>query len=86
MVTHNIKCINPYFNHINFGAKQFEVRLNDRNYQNRDIVVLEEYLPETSKYTGRYVMVKISYVLKEFDGLKKGYCVFGFYVLDRGCH
>lgn len=72
---HYLKIEPVYLNRVIDGSKTFEVRKNDRNFQERDILVLQEY--ENSNFLGREIEVEITYVLKEFDGLKDGYVVLG---------
>lgn len=60
------------------GHKTFEIRKNDRNFQAGDHVILNEWNPLTSEYTGRKMARVITYVLKEEDGdfgLKPGYAI-----------
>lgn len=75
---HRIKVLVPYFQSLVDREKNFELRLNDRDYRVGDTVVLEEYTGE--HYTGRGITRKIKYVLKDCPqfGLKDGYCVFGW--------
>ncbi len=53
-----------YFEAIISGKKKFELRLNDFEVNEGDILVLEEYDPKTKKYTGRKVKKKVTYVRK----------------------
>lgn len=46
------------------GKKKFDLRLGDVNMKEGDILVLEEFDPETKKYSGRKIEKKISFVLK----------------------
>jgi hypothetical protein len=74
-----------YFNDILSGIKNFELRLNDSEYNIGDILVLKEWNPETKKFTGRLIEKKITYILKtkdlnfwSKDEIEKyGYLVFG---------
>lgn len=78
MKIHQLKTINPYFNAVLEGLKNFEVRLNDRDFKVGDEVHLQEYDLETNEYLGREVFAEISYVLKDYEAIKPGYVVFGF--------
>jgi hypothetical protein len=49
------------------GKKKFDLRLDDFGCGEGDILVLEEWNPETKEYTGRKIEKKISYVLKTKD-------------------
>jgi ribosomal protein S17 len=58
------KCHPKYFKKILTGEKNFELRLNDFSCKKGDILLLEEWDPETKNYTGRSVSKKVSYVAK----------------------
>lgn len=80
MKTHELKTVQPYFERCWLQSKTFEVRKNDRDFQNGDTVYLKEYDPETDTYSGREIRCKIIYVLHDFHALEKGYVVFSFYI------
>jgi hypothetical protein len=68
---HELKTWPVYFREVKSGAKPFEVRKNDRNFQVGDEVLLREYCPdgyfemyEEAHYTGEICHRKISYILK----------------------
>lgn len=63
MREHDLKVIPPYFDAIEAGLKNFEIRLNDRGYKVGDILNLQEYLPIEQEYTGRASRVEVTYVL-----------------------
>jgi len=68
------------------GDKTFDLRLADFNCQAGDTLVLEEWDPDTKKYTGRSITKKVTFVLKTKDinfwpksQVKKyGYQIFSF--------
>ena len=74
---HNLKTWTPYFNDIRNGVKTFEVRKNDRNYQVGDTLILEEYNPDTEKYTGAWIPEEIIYKLDDIRFVKEGFVVLG---------
>jgi ASC-1-like (ASCH) protein len=78
-MVHRLKVLPPYFQDIKDRKKNFEIRLNDRDFQVGDIAVLEEFTGH-GFYTGEGVKRKIKYVLKDCPqfGLKDGYCIFGW--------
>jgi hypothetical protein len=45
MNVHALKCWPPYFGWVRDDLKCLEVRLNDRDYREGDLLVLQEYLP-----------------------------------------
>ena len=51
-----------YFEAVVSGKKKYELRLNDFEVEEGDILVLEEWDPKTEKYTGRKVEKKVTYV------------------------
>lgn len=58
------KCWPEMFSDILNGKKNFDVRLNDFECKEGDVLVLEEFNPKTKKYTGRKIEKKIKYILK----------------------
>lgn len=73
---HDLKTQPAPFHSIKSGLKTFEYRLNDRNYQQGDYLNLMEYDPETAKFTGEEITVRVSYILHggEF-GVPEGFCI-----------
>ena len=53
-----------YFENVKSGRKKFELRVNDFDVVEGDILVLEEWDSGTKQYTGRKIEKKITYVLK----------------------
>lgn len=51
-----------YFQKIVEGKKTFELRLNDFNIEEGDVLVLKEYNPKTKEYTGRELEKGVGYV------------------------
>ncbi len=77
-ITHHLKTWPQYFQASFAGEKPFEIRQNDRNFQRWDYLVLEEWNPETEKYTGRVLSRRIdSIVTGPKFGLKQGWVVMG---------
>ena len=77
--THELKIWPACFTAVESGAKPFDVRENDRNFQVGDGLLLREYEPETEHYSGRTLLRAISYVLQGGSfGLAAGWCVVGF--------
>jgi len=67
------------------GKKRFDLRLADFDIKEGDTLILEEWNPETKKYTGRKLEKKAGYILK-FDldkfGQKKQVEEKGLYVIQ----
>ena len=51
-----------YFEAIFNGKKNYELRLNNFEINEGDILFLEEWDPQTKSYTGRSIEKKVSYV------------------------
>lgn len=74
---HEIKCLPVYFEAIVSGAKKFEYRYNDRNYQVDDTLVIREFDVQKYIYTGRKVVARVSYILhcNTFDEGSRDYVI-----------
>jgi hypothetical protein len=75
MTTHTIHKLKTHpdpFKHVQSGAKTAEFRLNDRNFQVGDVLRLEEYDPETKKYTGFWSYQLITHIQKGY-GIPENY-------------
>jgi len=79
MKTHYLKTTPEFFQDVKSGAKIFEVRLNDRDYQVGDTAVLQEWLPHTEQYSGDEITKKITYILDD-----KVYCSPGYVIMSLG--
>ena len=53
-----------YFQAILDGKKSFELRLADFDIKEGDVLVLEEYNPETKQYTGRKIEKQVKFLAK----------------------
>ena len=61
-----------YFQEILDGKKTFELRLNDFDISEGDVLVLKEWSPNTKDYTGRILEKGVGYVGKwKIDDLTK---------------
>lgn len=74
---HNLKTWTPFFKDAKNGLKQFEVRKNDRNYQVGDTLILEEFNPNTEKYTGAWTPKLVIYKFDDTRFVKEGYVILG---------
>jgi hypothetical protein len=61
-------------------VKKFEIRINDRNFQVGDEIILKEYKHQLNIYTGREIYGVITYVLSDCIGLEKDYVAFSFVI------
>jgi hypothetical protein len=72
---HELKIHPEHYKDVLLGLKKVEVRKNDRNYQEYDILILNEYDPKTKKYTGCQVIRKVDFIVKNIEGLDPEYVV-----------
>lgn len=63
---HELKIWPDFFDPVANGTKRFEMRMNDRNFQVGDKLLLREWNP-IDEYTGRSVRVAVTHVLKISD-------------------
>lgn len=75
MTIHELKILPEYFRAQYNGEKQFEIRKNDRDYKLGDWLKLREYDPIAEMYTGRYMIVEVTYITDYRQ--KDGYVVLG---------
>lgn len=62
MEQHELKIWPQFFQAIIDGRKTFEVRKNDRNFREGDQLFLREYAPDPKMYTGREMLVHVTYL------------------------
>lgn len=73
---HNLKIQPELFSEVWEGRKKFEFCINDKNYQVGDDLLLLEFDPQTSTYTGRWIEVTITYKLEDEQwGLPQNFCI-----------
>lgn len=76
-----------FFNDILYRNKRFEIRKDEDNIQRGDALILEEWDPSKEEYTGLKLVCRVRYVFRSDNygqdfGLKPGYCVIGFALMD----
>lgn len=80
---HYLKTWSEYFDAVALGNKTFEVRQNDRDFKEGDILTLQRYCPEKKEYTGEEVSVRITYILQGGSfGVKRGFVVMGIKLIN----
>jgi hypothetical protein len=72
---HDLKILPQYFDAVKEGSKTFEVRRDDRPFNVGDVLRLHEF--NGQELTGREFDVKISYILRDAEYCKEGYCTLG---------
>ncbi len=64
---HELKCDTKYFDAVKNGIKTFEARVDDRNFQVGDTLVLRELRPNkydpSVELTDRQCLVAVTYIL-----------------------
>lgn len=81
MKTHELKTWPAWFELVASHAKTFEVRRDDREFEQGDRVNLREYDPVTHEYSGREAHGMIGFVLRGAMGIEPGYCVMSVFVM-----
>lgn len=79
---HELKIEHKYFQAVKDGRKKFEIRKNDRGFQEGDLLILREYDPITQEYLGRIMKVEISYMTDYAQ--QDGYVVLGIEEIWEG--
>lgn len=75
MKTHELKTEPPYFQAVLDGRKRFEVRKNDRGFEEGDKLLLKEYDADVHVFTGRRIEVTVTYIT-DYEQ-QPGYVVLG---------
>ena len=84
MKTHYLKTWTQYFEEVWNGKKTFELRKNDRDFAVGDLLVLEEYDPETQEYLPRIIYARVTYILRDVPfGLAQDYCIMAIDVQNQ---
>ena len=92
MKLHELKILHPYLIDVTIGNKTFELRKNDRDYQEGDLIRFIDigeddttttkcwYEPNIDENT----LYRITYVLKDVEkyGLDKDYCILAIKKLE----
>lgn len=74
---HNLKTWTSFFRDIKNGTKNFEVRVNDRDYNIGDTLILEEFDPIKEVYTGAWIPKEIIYKLDDIRFVKENFVILG---------
>lgn len=75
MKTHELKTEPQYFQAVLDGRKRFEIRKNDRGFEEGDKLLLKEYDADVHVFTGRRVEVTVTYIT-DYEQ-QPGYVVLG---------
>lgn len=85
-MTHEIKILEQFADAVYKGRKTFEIRKNDRGYQNGDRIhftVVKDGTPYVLEHPLNAHLFGITYVLNGW-GIKEDYCVFSIIDLGTG--
>lgn len=84
---HELKCKSCFFTAIKDGAKTFEIRKNDRDYQVGDFLALNETKTESREeyYTGNSLVARVVYILDDEAYVPKGYVVMSITLAKISC-
>lgn len=86
-IVHDLKTIPGPFDAVASGAKCYEIRKFDRDYQPRDLLLLREWLPGDDRYTGKTLWRRVTHITYPGAwGLPDGLCVMGIEPLDAGAY
>jgi len=75
---HALKTWSCYFDDVAAGRKRYEIRYDDRDFSIGDVVVLVETPTGSETITRRIAVVRITSILRGFDGLTPGFIAFSF--------
>lgn len=80
---HDLKIHTNFYNDVITGRKKFEIRKNDRDYQEGDLVILHEIEEDNLAqwHTGEKVKMKITYITDYAQ--QNGYVVLGIEPWDE---
>jgi hypothetical protein len=81
--THNLKYWSEYFKPVLQGLKTAELRINDRNFQVGDYLLLQEYNFKTLSYTNRELLVEITHITNGTNHLKESCVMLSFKILKN---
>lgn len=80
--THDLKSWPQFFRAIADGTKTHELRINDREFEVGDVLLLREYDPKKRRYTGRQLKAHITYITSQTNScaaspvaLRSEYCI-----------
>ena len=77
MTVHELKCWPEYFEALVTDRKKFELRKDDRGFQVHDKLVIREWNPGTTGYTGMALDFEVTYILRDHEGLSPGWIIMG---------
>lgn len=80
--THYLKTWPEFFQAVKKRKKKFEIRFNDRDYQKGEILILQEFDPNTNGYTGANdIVCLVTYTLQGEPFLPKDFICMSINIL-----
>lgn len=80
---HKLKCVPEPFQKKWEGKKNWEFRNNDRDFQEGDILIEQEYNPDDNSFSGREIKEKVIYIIRQGFGIPEGFCVMSTEILEK---
>ncbi len=92
IMKHKLKTDSEMFQLVAEGVKQYEIRWNDRDFLEGDMLVLKETVftgeqmnrGKPLEYTGKEITVQVRHKLQGLYGLELGWCILSFRVVKEG--
>lgn len=72
MKLHELKTHPEHYGPVTTGEKKVELRIDDRDFETGDVLVLREYDPEANDYTGNVALRRITHVTRGDTWLQPG--------------
>jgi hypothetical protein len=87
---HRLKCWPEFFESIRRGEKTHDLRrADDRNFEVGDQMLLQEFDPSTKSYSGRRIVVEITYITSanqpcalSGEALALNYCILSIKLMN----
>ncbi len=82
---HELKTWPQMFDAVKSGKKRFELRRDDRGFEEGHTLMLREWRPTTKEFTGRVLYVRVMFILRDVEpfGLKPGFCAMSIKLESR---
>jgi len=77
-MVHELKILPEWFEQVITGAKRFECRKNDRNYQIGDVLILKEW---DMTFTGKFTRVRVFSILSDEQYTQPNYIIMSIEVI-----
>ncbi len=82
---HHLKTWKIYFQEVWNENKLFEIRKNDRGFQQGDLLILQEFDFLRQILTGREILCLVKYIFNSNGdfGLEEGFCAMSIKIIDK---